>query len=180
MGLLVLLVSSCQNSAFEQEFDCNTPIEYSQTKTYKDVLSHFKVKIPKSWKTELYYDEYQSKLYTADTTKSLRETFIIDMTWHQGELLFNKDFEVAVAENASQKLQLVPVKSGHGDFLGKPAFYHISTGKSESLNWHYLEVYIRYNVDEYYTMTSKIYGNEFVTERICASFGLFKTLEFID
>ncbi|MGB5323290.1 hypothetical protein, partial [Lutimonas sp.] len=94
-----LMLMSCQNSKFEKEFECETPISYTKTKTYKDVLNHFQIDVPEYWKSELYYDEYQSALYTADTTKSLRETFILDIAWHQGELVLNKDFEVRVAQN---------------------------------------------------------------------------------
>jgi len=179
MLLIVMLFTSCQNSKFEREFDCNTPAEYTQTKTFKDVLSHFEIDIPKSWKTELYYDEYQSALYSADTTKQLRETYIIDITWHQGELVLNKDFELKVEENATRNLKLIPVKSGFGDYLGHPAFYHIATGKSDDLSWHYLQIYVQHSIDEYYTFTAKIYGNEFVNERICSSFSLFNNISFL-
>ena len=178
--LIAMLLISCQNSKFEREFDCNTPAEYTQTKTYKDVLGHFEMDVPMSWKTELYYDQYQSALYSADTTKQLRETYIIDITWHQGELVLNKDFEVKVAENATRNLRLVPVKSGFGDYLGHPSYYHIATGKSDDLSWHYLEIYVQHNIDEYYTLTAKIYGSEFVNERICSSFSLFNNITFLD
>jgi hypothetical protein len=178
--LLSLALGACKNTRFEREFGCETPLGFSNTKTYKDVLSHFEIDIPKSWKTSLYYDEYQSKLYTADTTRNLSESYIIDVTWHQGELVINEEFDRLVSEQADREFDLVPVKSGEGDFLDLPAYYHISTGKKNDMNWHYLQVYLKYNTDEYYTLTSKIYGNVLVTERICASFALFKELEFID
>jgi len=176
----ILLFSACQTSDFEREFECSSPRNFTNTKTYKDVLKHFEIEIPKSWKTELYYDEYQSKLYTADTTKQLRETYILDFTWHQGELMFDKDFETTVTENAINKMKLIPVKSGYGEFLDKPSYYQISTAKSDDLSWHYLEIYVRFNVDEYYTFTAKIYGSEFVSDRICSSLSLFKSIEFLD
>jgi len=175
-----LVLVSRQNSKFEKEFECETPTSYTQTKNFKDVLNHFEIEVPSNWKSELYYDEYQSALYTADTTKTLRETYILDIAWHQGELVLNKDFEVRVAENATRNLKLIPVKSGFGEYLGHPAYYHIATGKSDDLSWHYLEVYVQHKVDEYYTFTSKIYGNEFVSERICASFSVFNEITFLD
>lgn len=176
--LLLFVMSSCEQSKFEKEFECNTPRSYTQTKSYKDVLKHFEIDIPSSWKTELYYDEYQSSLSTADTTRQLRESFVLDIAWHQGELVLNKEFEVRVAENASRNLKLIPVKSGFGEYLGHPAYYHIATGKSNDLSRHYLEIYVQHKVDEYYTFTSKIYGDEFVSERICASFGIFNEISF--
>ncbi len=178
--LLTLFLTSCQKSKFEREFECETPSSYTQTKTFKDVLGHFEIDVPSSWKTELYYDEFQSAVYTADTTKSLRETFILDISWRQGELVLNKDFEVKVAQNARRNLQLIPVKSGFGEYLEHPAYYHIATGKSDDLSWHYLEVYVQHKVDEYYVFTAKIYGDEYVSERICASFSIFGELIFLD
>ncbi len=180
LTLLTLFLTSCQKSKFEREFECETPSSYTQTKTYKDVLGHFEIDVPSSWKTELYYDEFQSALYTADTTKTLRETFILDVSWRQGELVLNKDFEVKVAQNATRNLKLIPVKSGFGEYLGNPAYYHIATGKSDDLSWHYLEVYVQHKVDEYYVFTAKIYGNEFVSERICSSFSIFGDIIFLD
>ncbi len=180
LTLLTLFLTSCQKSKFEREFECETPSSYTQTKTFKDVLGHFEIDVPSSWKTELYYDEYQSALYSADTTKTLRETFILDVSWRQGELVLNKDFEVKVAQNATRNLRLIPVKSGFGEYLGNPAYYHIATGKSDDLSWHYLEVYVQHKVDEYYVFTAKIYGNEFVSERICSSFSIFGNITFLD
>lgn len=176
--LFSLILSSCQNSQFEREFGCETPMSFSHTKTYKDVLNHFEIEIPKSWKTSLYYDEYQSKLYTADTTRNLSESYILDITWHQGELVIDAEFEELVSKQVGREFNLIPVKSGEGEFLDLPGYYHISTGKKNDLSWHYLQVYLKYSTDEYYTLTSKIYGNELVTERICASFAIFKELEF--
>ena len=88
--------------------------------------------------------------------------------------------EVKVAENATRNLRLVPVKSGFGDYLGHPSYYHIATGKSDDLSWHYLEIYVQHNIDEYYTLTAKIYGSEFVNERICSSFSLFNNITFLN
>jgi hypothetical protein len=178
--LFGLLLGSCKNSQFEREFACETPMSFSNTKTYKDVLSHFEIDIPKNWKTSLYYDEYQSKLYTADTTRNLSESYIIDVSWHQGELIIDDDLERLVSEQVGREFNLIPVKAGEGEFHDYPAYYHISTGKKNNLNWHYLQIYLKYETDEYYTLTSKIYGDELVTERICASFAIFKELEFLD
>jgi hypothetical protein len=34
----------------------------------------------------LYYDDFKSQIYAADTAKQLTETYILDVAWHQGEL----------------------------------------------------------------------------------------------
>ncbi len=48
---VTLLLVSCQNSKFEKEFECETPISNTQTKTYKDVLKHFEIEVPSNWKS---------------------------------------------------------------------------------------------------------------------------------
>ncbi|MCK5678260.1 MAG: hypothetical protein KAH72_07265, partial [Flavobacteriaceae bacterium] len=94
--ILFLTLISCQKEDLTEVFNCKGTTNFSKTKEYTDVLKHFKINIPKSWNTELYYDEFQSELYSADTTKRLTETYIVDITWHQGELVFNNDFEQKV------------------------------------------------------------------------------------
>lgn len=111
-----IVLSSCKNSQFEREFSCDTPMSFSSTKTYKDVLSHFEIDVPKNWKTSLYYDEYQSKLYTADTTRNLSESYIIDVSWHQGELIIDDDLERLVSEQVGREFNLIPVKAGKENF----------------------------------------------------------------
>ena len=105
-ALIGVVFSSCKNSQFEREFSCDTPMSFSNTKKYKDVLNHFEIDVPKNWKTSLYYDEYQSKLYTADTTRNLSESYIIDVTWHQGELIIDDDLERLVSEQVGREFNL--------------------------------------------------------------------------
>ncbi len=179
---IILLIStfiSCQKNTIEDSFDCNTPLHFTKSKEYSDVLKKFKIKIPSNWKTELYFDEYQSELYSADTTKQLSETYIVDITWHQGQLDFNKEFEQNLNENITLKEKLIHVKSGHGSFLNHQSYYYIAVGENTDITYHYLQIFLKYKNDEYYTFTSKIYGNEFVNERICASISLFKNIRFI-
>ena len=179
-GCTLFFILSCSQGAFEKEFGCETPMSFTNKKEFNDVLNHFSMEFPKKWKTKLYYDEYQSKIYSADTTKNLSETYIIDVTWHQGELLINEAFEEKINKNVQVELDLIPVKWDKGEYLGKPAFYHISTGKTPNMNWHYLQIYRQHKPDEYYTFTSKIYGDELVDERLCASFAVFKEIEFLE
>ncbi|MDH3321423.1 MAG: hypothetical protein OEM04_00450 [Flavobacteriaceae bacterium] len=177
--LTITLISCNKKDTIGDAFDCKTPSHFTNSKEYKDILKHFKIKIPKDWKTSLYYDEFQSELYSADTTKQLSETYIADITWHQGELDFNEAFEKKIHQNLIDKEQLKIIKSGYGEFINHKSYYNLSTGINTDITYHYLQIYLQYSVDEYYTFTSKIYGDEFVNERICASISLFKNIEFI-
>ena len=145
----------------------------------KDVLKKFKIDIPISWNSKLYYDEYKSVLYSADTTKNLSETFIIEITWHQGELEVNQGLDTLVQDAIDTKEELQTLKSGFGKFKKFPAYYNLSNGENIDLSYFYLQVYLQTKPDEYFTLTTKIYGNEFVDERICASIALFNEIKFL-
>jgi len=178
--LFVITTIGCTNKKdISTDFNCNTNSYFNNTKAFKDVLKKFTTSIPKSWKTELYYDEFQSKIYSADTTKQLSETYIIDIAWHQGNLNFNTEFETKIANLLSVKEKLKTQKQGYGIFLNHNSYYNLSSGKKGNITYHLLQVYMQYKNDEYYTFTTKIYGDTFVEERICASFSLFKNTIFI-
>jgi hypothetical protein len=178
--LLILTLFSCQKDTIEDAFGCNTPSHFTNSKNYHDVLKKFNVDIPKNWKTELYFDEYQSEVYSADTTKQLSESYIIDIAWHQGSLVFNEDFEQKIIQNLNEIEHLEIVQSGYGKFVKYNSYYNLSVGKNSDITYHYLQIYLQYENDAYYIFTSKIYGDEFVNERICSSVSLFKNITFIE
>jgi len=174
------MMISCKNNDLLDTFDCNTSSHFTDSKKYHDVLKKFKVSIPKHWKTELYFDEYQSEIYSADTTKQLSESYIIDLAWHQGELVFDEDFEQKILENLTQIEHLETVVSGYSTFVKHKIYYNLSVGKNTDITYHYLQIYMQYREDTYYIFNSKIYGNEFVNERVCASISLFQGIQFTD
>ena len=174
-----LFFSSCQKNNLKEPFECDTTSHFTNTKEFKDVLNKFKISVPKYWKTQLYYDEYQSDLYSADTTKQLSETYLIDITWHQGELNFDEEFKKNISKDLKNKGLLKMVKSGFIEFKKHDSYYNLSVGKSADLTYHYLQVYSKYKPDEYYTFTSKIYGDQYINERVCSSINLFNNIKFI-
>jgi len=177
--VLLILFTSCKNNDLGEKFECDTPTHFTNTKKIKDVLSKFKINIPKYWKTELYYDEFQSTLYSADTTKQLSETYLIDITWHQGDLVFDEDFKNNISKELKKKGLLKMVKSGFVKIKKYNSYYNLSVGKDVNLTYHYLQVYLKYKPDEYYTFTSKIYGDEYVNERVCSSISIFNKIKFV-
>ncbi|MEZ7945845.1 MAG: hypothetical protein QMB73_07270, partial [Flavobacteriaceae bacterium] len=76
--LLVVLLSSCATKpAFISEFNCVVE-SFSNLEKIEDVKKLFTVQYPDTWKTNLYYDKNQSSIFTADTTKQLKETMLLD------------------------------------------------------------------------------------------------------
>ncbi len=178
--ILIITLSGCQKDSIKKSFDCNTTTNYANTEEVQGILNHFKIEIPSNWKSELYFDKTQSRFYSADTTRELTETYIIDVTWHQGEIQFNNDFDVLVMNDLKQNQQLIPIKSGFGDFRDIPAYYNLSKGMHSDFEYHFFQIFLKTSVDEYFTLTTKVYGTEFVDERICASISLFENITFLE
>jgi len=169
---------SCNTNSVREAIDCNTTTNFADTKEISGFLKHFKLKIPKNWKSELYYDETQSRFYSGDTTKQLTDTYIIDVTWHQGEIKLDSDFEQIIENDLKMNEKLKPIKGGFGTFRNIPCYYNLAQGTNSGFTYHYLQIYLKTNVDEYYNLTTKVYGDEFIDERICESLSLFEGITF--
>ena len=90
--VLILILASCKKqSELSKEFNCNS-IELTNLKSYLDFKNNFKLYIPTYWKTNKYYSETQSDIFTADTTKQLTETFILNTSYALGTINFDADF----------------------------------------------------------------------------------------
>lgn len=183
-NILLLLVAlsllACQKNDLIKEFKCKSTTEFSDTKEIRDVLKKFKLTLPSTWKTQLYYDDFQSEIYSADTTKSLKETYILDISWHQGELELNEFFDQTVRDTLAIKEGLSLVKSNFSEFHNKPCYWNLSKGKSGEFTYHFFQVYVKTEVDEYFTFTTKIYGDENIDERLYSSIQLTDQINFIE
>lgn len=180
--LLIILSSviiSCKKNDLKSEFDCASSTIPYETKELRDVLKKFRATVPKDWKSQLYYDEYQSQLYSADTTRNLSEAYIIDISWHQGELVLDEFFDQKVKDTLAFKQQLSNIKSTLSRFKDKPCYWNLSKGKTGSHDYHFLQVYVKTEPDEYFTFTTKVYGDRNVDERLCESIAIYDKLEFI-
>jgi hypothetical protein len=101
------------------------------------------------------------------------------VTWHQGEIELNDNFKQIIENDIKQNEHLTPFKTGFGSFKNLPSYYNLSKGKSSGFTYHYLQIYLKSNVDEYFHLTTKVYGDEFVEERLCESLSLFDGLTFL-
>ena len=177
--LLTVSLFSCQNNDLKTAFNCESTTSFSDTKEIRDIMKKFKIKFPSHWKTQLYYDEFQSEIYSADTTKSLNETYILDISWHQGELNLNQAFDQNVKDTLAIKEKLSPIKSNFIQFKEKPSYWNLSKGKDGKHTYHFLQVYVKTEVDEYFTFTTKVFGENNVDERLCESIQISDKIVFI-
>ena len=178
--IFTLSLIGCQKNNLIKEFNCKSTTEFSDTKEIRDVLKKFKLTLPTNWTTKLYYDDFQSEIYSADETKSLKETYILDVSWHQGELDLNESFDQTVKDTLAIKEGLSLVKSNFSEFQDKPCYWNLSKGKSGEFTYHFFQVYVKTQVDEYFTFTTKVYGDENIEERLCSSIQLADKIKFIE
>ena len=173
--ILITTVSCSKNTALETAFDCSNRVSFSDTKKVKDIKKNFTMSVPTNWKTQLYYDEFQSDIFTADTTKQLSDTYILDTSWKLGELQLNTEFETKMLSSTDMTV----VNSKFEDIQEKPAFWYVLKGENKGFDYQVLHIYIKTSVDTYLEIKTEVYGTENVHKRLCESIQLIKTIEFI-
>lgn len=178
--LLALSLISCGKNELSGHFDCEDVSVASQLKKYRDFLKHFYIEIPANWNTKLYYDEYSSTVYAADTTKSLTNTYVLDVTWRQGELNMNDAFKQQMRDSVLNKESLTTLKEGQITFKEKPGYFNLANNTQSKYDYHFLQVYVKTGVDEYIVLSSKVYGDRYVEERLCESIAYFNNLKLIE
>ena len=125
----LLLIGCNTKTPLQQDFDCENS-SIANLETVKDMKSVFTLQLPKSWKTNLFYDSVQSSIYTADTTKQLTETTILDITLVADSIALNEDLKLKF-EQAQLKKKLIVTKSKNTTILNKPSYYFLSKGKKQ-------------------------------------------------
>ena len=174
--LILITATSCkEKTVLEANFNCSSSVSFSDTKTVKDVKKNFKINVPKNWKTQLYYDEFQSDIFTADTTKQLSETYILDTSWKLGELKLDTEFETKILSNSDLSI----VNSKFENIQNIPAFWYVKKGEKKGFDYQVLHLFLKTSVDTYLEVKTEVYGDKNVEKRLCESIQLIKTLEII-
>lgn len=173
------LFTSCEENLLTDTFKCDSTLSYKSTKKYTDVLKKYAVDIPEDWKTEMYFDEYRSEIFTADTTKELNNSYIMEFTRQLGEFDLDTVFVNHVNRSLLQS-KIIPVKEGFGKFKGHPAYFNYAVGQQKGFNYYYLQLFVKTKSDEYYTLSSKIYGVENLDARFCESIHYMNSIEFVE
>ncbi|UMB61277.1 hypothetical protein MHL31_03515 [Lutibacter sp. A80] len=177
LSLLFILTSCKKQSELSNRFNCKTS-KITNPKVYTDFKNNFKIAIPTNWKTELYYNDYQSEIFAADTTKQLSETYIIDVAFNYGNLEFNDEFykkTAAIIANSNLK----NVKSDTLQFKSKPAYYYMVSGTKKGFTYNQFNLLVKLSPETYFTAYSEIYGTNTIDERICESINLLNSIEFL-
>lgn len=173
-----LLLTSCSNeSELSKYFHCKNSIS-ENSEAIKDFNNNFTLRIPTSWKTELYYDKNQSEIFTADTTKQLTETFILDASYNLGSVEFDDQFQFKNDSlQTSKNLRIISSKKGI--FQSKPSFWYVSKGIKNGHPYHQFNLTVVLSENTYFNSYADIYGDELIDERICEAIAIIDEIEFL-
>lgn len=175
--LAFIIILSCNSkSKISQDLDCQ-PDSYSNLETIEDVKKLFTVQFPDNWKTNLYYDNNQSSIYTADTTKQLTETVLVDITHVSNELKLDSDF-IQKFKTSLTDQKLVESTSYELNFQEKESYYSRALGKKGKFAYEILNLFIKINDNNYIHAKAEVYGDSLINERLCNAISLLEKIEY--
>ena len=176
--ILATVLLSCTNqSELSKKFNCNNT-GLKNASLVSDFKKNFRLNLPTSWKKDLYYDNFQSELFVADTTKQLTDTFILGTSFNSGKLNFDETYykknDSILIESNLQKLNF-----GNILFQSKPAFWYVAEGSKNNFKYHTFNLVLKLSENTYFNAYSEIYGEENIEDRICKSIAIIETVEFL-
>ena len=174
VGASLLLCSCSQQSEVSKKFNCK-PTNFTNLEKIEDVKNLFSLEIPKKWKTNLYYDDLQSSIYTADTTKQLTESLLLDITFINKSINFDASFKLKQEQENLSK-SLIKTTSEETVLLDKPSYYTISKGKKGKFDYQVCHFFIKINEQNFILAKAEVYGDSLVNKRLCNAFALIEKI----
>ena len=172
----VLIFTSCtKQSELSKEFQCEFS-NLNELEVVKDVRNTFSIAIPTNWKTNLYEDSLQSSIFSADTTKQLTETFLIDVSYIKNNILFDDLFKLKV-EQENLRENLIQKKTKTLRILEKPSYLVVSKGKKSSFLYQKLQAYIKIDQQHFILAKAEVYGDSLSEYRLCKAITLIQKIK---
>jgi hypothetical protein len=173
----LLFISCSQQSKISKRFNCKTT-SFKNLEQVIDVKNLFSINIPKTWKTNLYYDDLQSSIYTADTTKQLTESLLLDVTFINKNINFDASFKLKQEQENLSK-NLIKTASEETVLLDKPSYFSISKGKKGKFEYQVCHIFIKINKQNFILAKAEVYGDSLVNKRLCNAFALIEQIKTI-
>jgi hypothetical protein len=175
--LLFTFISCSKPSELSNEFNCGS-VNFENTKQISDFNKNFKISIPTSWKTKLYYDNFSSEIYAADTLKQFLETYIISTSYNLGEVNFNANYFKRNDSLATSK-GLKIIQSKKIQFQSKESYYYLLKGMKNNFPYHQFQLTVKLTENSFFNSYIDIYGEDAVEERICEAITILDEIEFL-
>lgn len=171
-----LLLFSCQQKTDLQKA-CNCKEAFFQNlEETTGANGYFSVKLPKTWKVNLYTDNYQSSIYAADTIQELTSSILLDINYMKNNININDIFKLKI-EQDNLANNLIQKKGQEITFLNKPSYFTIAFGKKEKFKYQQLQVFSKIDNKNSLLATALIYGDSLVDKRICKAISLLEKIK---
>ena len=174
--LIIALISCKKESILDSTFNCDTE-KISDSKRISDFKKNFSIVIPTNYKTDLYYNSFQSEIFTADTTKQLSNSFILKVSNNSGELIYDGKFFKKI-DSVSKKINQELVISQIENFNEHEMYWNVFKSVKKGLTYHQFNSYIKTSNNSYINSSVEIYGDININERLCEAVNLLKTIDF--
>ncbi|MGY5351241.1 hypothetical protein ACXGQW_01495 [Wenyingzhuangia sp. IMCC45533] len=153
-------------------------IEFDHAKVIRDVKNNYEIKIGDHWKRELYFDDYQSRIYAADTTRNYSNSFIIDVTRFKGKIILEDAFRNELKSKIEKKARNYIISEGYSKYKDLPAYYIFSFKKQSEQEIYTLDYYIA-EEDSYYLLKSTINTSKNLSNSLSESLAIFNSITFL-
>jgi len=170
--------SCSKQSKLQKDFLCKNT-SFSNIETVEDFKGKFSIDIPKHWKTQLYFDDIQTQIITADTTKNFTNTYAINTEYNSGNLIINDAFTTKIKEELDNN-NLHILKEQIDIFKEKKCYWTVSQGKKTKYDYYFFELFVKSNKKNYLRITTDIYGSENIDDRFCESLSIIETLKILN
>jgi len=171
-----LLFACGSESRISKDLDCDSD-GYPNLEKIEDFKKLYAVQYPDNWKTNLYYDKNQSSIFTADTTKQLTETMMLDITHVSNKLELDDAFILKFKKGLVNE-KLVETASYEFQFKDKEAYFSRAIGKKRGFDYQVLNIFIKINTESYMTAEIRVFGDSIVNQRLCNGISLLEKIEF--
>ena len=176
--LFLLLFTACsKHSELNSIFNCNVN-SIEETKKVTDFKKNLSLDIPTTWKTAMYFDEFQSEIFTADTIKQLSDTFILDASFNFGNLEFDANFHKKTDSLLSRN-NFLKINEGTISFQSKPAYWYLIKGTKKGFTYHQLNLMVIISNTTYFKAYTDVYRDDYINDRICSSISILDKIEFL-
>ncbi|WP_334057749.1 hypothetical protein [Polaribacter sp. P097] len=174
--IIVISLQSC-SKPFQplEDFDCNTSV-LKNLEEVEDSKNLFSLELPKDWETNLYQDQIQSSIFSADTSKNLTESILLDVSYINKELIINENFILKQEQEYLQK-KLIMVENRVFNYNNTKAIYMIFKGKKNNLKYQICSIFIHLNSSNFVLAKIELYGDEAIAERRCKALSLIENIK---
>jgi len=177
-SLLIITILSCsKQTPLAEKFNCKS-MDVNGFETIYDFNKNFKIPIPNTWKTNLYYDKLESSIFAADTLKQLTDSYIIGASFTFGKVNFNEDFSKKTDSILSIN-SLSKVDEGNESFQANQTYWYLAKGSKNGFDYHQFNMTVKLSENTYFNTYSEVYGDENINERICESISILENVKFL-